>query len=118
MPTTAHGYEYPAGGDAITTYPAAAQATAQKLEDLVKHIQSGSQISGTLAAGAGADITVTFPTPFVTVPHVVATVGPQNVTVEGRRVWVRSATTTQAVFRVHNGTGSSTTVAFNWMAQG
>lgn len=107
MPTTAHGYEYPAGGDDISSYPAAAEATADVLETMVKHFQSGRvnvAMSGSPVVGAQA---VTFPVPFDSTPTIVA--GSEDSTVAAS---AESPTPTGFTMRARRIVGSSAGTGF------
>lgn len=118
MPSaTIRGYEYPVAGDPLGDGAAKVQELAETIEAQLQTIQSGVATSASIANNAGGDITVTFPTAFVGTPNVIA-IPLWNSNQQGLEVWVKTRTTTGAVIRVHNTTGSATAVGIMWIAQG
>lgn len=78
--------------------------------------QFGSATSASVANGAGADISVTFPVAFAATPTVVACNGTNRNDPQLMAITVKSVTTTGFTARVHNTTGGSITISINWIA--
>lgn len=118
MPSqTSRGYEYPVSADDIGDLPGTVQDLAETIEAQLKRIESGTGASGSLTTGNGADVSITFAAAFAAAPKVTVTTV-LNGTLPGATCWVKSRSTTGAVIRVHNATGATTAVGFDWHAQG
>lgn len=118
MPSsTAKGFPYPVGSDKLGDTDLRIKALADYLNDNVGMVKSGSGSSGTLAAGAGIDVTVNFSgTAFPGVPQVVATVK-VNTTLSTLVVFVKTVTASTVVFRCQNNHSGSVNIAFDWIAR-
>lgn len=119
MPSaTTRGYEYAQPGDAIGDYPATSQDLAETIEAQLKRIESGQGTTTSFASGGGQDVAVTFGTAFTAAPKVIACIAANRNDPNLMYLTVKTVTTTGFTVRVHNATGATIAIPFNWIAQG
>lgn len=119
MPSaTTRGYEYPVAGDPIGDGAAKIQELAETIDDQLKRIESGTVTSASIASGTSADVAITFGAAFGAAPKVIASNATNRNDPHLMAITVKTVTTTGAVVRVRNDTGSAVAITVAWIAQG
>lgn len=119
MPSsTSRGYRYMVDGDPLGDVAVATENLANDIESKLKRIESGTVTSASLAAGTSGDVTVTFGSAFAAAPKMALAIVVNGSDPSLFTAMVKTKSTTGAVLRVKNGSGSSVAIPVDWIAQG
>lgn len=115
MGTTTLGYPYPDGTDPMADIATAVQALAQAVDDKLGLLQSGTKNVNAVNVATDYSVTVTFPTAFPSIPHVVACISNKLNPASYEPPLISSVTAADFVLTVRRSAGSAS-VDVDWIA--